>query len=1119
MPGHACRATDARFLHAHGAASGAAAGAFDDASSASRPLPPPCGPDGALRFGAGQLLSAPPEAQLRMGQVVFQVRPAPEAAGNIVYDWSDPFFSVPEAVRSASGGVTVCSVPPEPTLPRHWLHLYTASGNLEEGWCTVEVQAPFTMVNACPCDLLCRLNPQMTRTELGKDRSSVHMEKGTGLPIVIEDGRGGEVSVPPSCQCEVLPFKLDDDGYFYWSYNGRRARVRPPHNCLKANVLVVFFSGHRGTIDWRFLFAAMSQSSGGSVVPVPAPIRIAAQSAMPVFDTVAEDACVSFALRAGATCTTSWSVPMQALSPLRSVHEVIVLEHRGMPVRLHACRRGRELVIYAKWWFVDSTGLGVQLLQPGGPGPMHPVPLFDGRIAFLPELRNEAGDGVAMVQLRGCNVVSARVPDVGGSEAVRLSPLHRCCLRTETVALPEAMGVSCCLVSLLPALLLFNRAEFPVAFRQAGTPVSEALWLPSGGGGVLWWTSAGPAEQGLQVAARVEGGGTADVRGYPGRRPAMVTEWSQPFEIQEAMIGAYPLALKLGAQGRQLLCVCIDQDAAVFSITARGPECCHCLFNKHRNVLLEASLEGSGDDALSFSAPFEGRAAFGGRGPIGGGGGGANLSGAAGATAATSGATGVLGACSGGAVRAKPRLTLRITNVADPGERAAVVVDLRRSGVYRVPLHPSMDVRSAANAGSQRRPARSTLRVPSVVCVQLRNRVAQVTVRPGRTPPGGPVESGVPSAGEDDGGDETPISSFTFSGELRVDSLLVALIADPASLAVAGSGAGTENARCDGEAFTASLEGISVAVEQSPARRRDVQFQIRSAQLDMQHPSQDVVFKSTTRPFLKTACQRDDVDMLDVHLRRVQLELGEMEVSVTDAVWERVRMLRKSFAPDTGGVSIEEVVARAQSPYCREAPQASTRFIINRLEVHQAKVDVWCRIYLPDAHYVPKTLRDTLQVMSFGTNRLDVKGAQVRVPQQLVFSESSPGEGSLSAILARVSDHYLPHVKTSWRSLLQHSNILLGGLFSRHTWMPRQRNKWAPACPLCDVGPGGELRFRDTGQMRRGSSIIGSGGAGIGSGSLTPTPAAVSAAPSSTRGVESAPLTFMRAGRTRSRAG
>eukprot|EP00438_Fugacium_kawagutii_P029005 Skav204719 [mRNA] locus=scaffold1549:143410:146327:+ [translate_table: standard] len=112
---------------------------------------------------------------------------------------------------------------------------------------------------------------------------------------------------------------------------------------------------------------------------------------------------------------------------------------------------------------------------------MHPLASFNSKVSILPEIQNEAGDGVAYVGLRSHAPVEVIVPDVGGTQgrpettqqricalraqvggavAVGLTslgcqmpwataaaawmagtlprPLHPCCLRTETVALREA---------------------------------------------------------------------------------------------------------------------------------------------------------------------------------------------------------------------------------------------------------------------------------------------------------------------------------------------------------------------------------------------------------------------------------------------------------------------------------------------------------------------------------------------------------------------------------------------------------------------------------------------------------------------------------------------------------
>jgi len=405
---------------------------------------------------------------------------------------------------------------------------------------------------------------------------------------------------------------------------------------------------------------------------------------------------------------------------------------------------------------------------------------------------------------------------------------------------------------------------------------------------------------------------------------------------------------------------------------------------------------------------------------------------------------------------AVPRLRLTISQDTKSEERAMIFLDLNRAGQYRAPLHRE----PRPGKRQSEKPRRSTLRTPAVISVELRDRVALVTVTPGLI------------YANEEGGENTEEAVQTIDGELHLEALSIALITEGPSLSATGAGMGgapsalhsprtASAARSRYEVFTVSLAGVCVQVTQTPDRRRGVDFQIRDIQLDMQHPVRDIVLKNITQPFLKTRTLRDDVRMLDMHFRHVELVLGELEVSVTGAAWEQVRLLRRSLAPGTGGLTFEEVLQRANVPYHQgplEPPQASSKLVVSQLAVSHAKVDVWCRIYLPDAHYVPKTLRDTIQVVS-GTNRLEVKGAQVKLPQQTLFSERSPGEGSLAALLAKVSDHYLPHVKACWRSLLQHSNIFLGGLLSRHTWAPRRRCARAPGPPLCAVGPSGEVCF------------------------------------------------------------
>jgi len=263
------------------------------------------------------------------------------------------------------------------------------------------------------------------------------------------------------------------------------------------------------------------------------------------------------------------------------------------------------------------------------------------------------------------------------------------------------------------------------------------------------------------------------------------------------------------------------------------------------------------------------------------------------------------------------------------------------------------------------------------------------------------------------------------------------------------------------EAFTIALTNVVMNVAQTPNRCRDVDFQIWDIQVDMQSPKRDVILKSTSQPALRTHTRRDDIRMLDVHLREVQLVLGHLEVSVTGALMDQARLLRRNLTVGMGGLTFEQVLARAKGGIHLSNPQppsASSKLVVNKLAVGDAKVDVWCQLHLPDAHYLPKSLRDTIQVVSLGATRLDIKGAQVRLPQQALFV-TRPAEGNTSIVLSKVWIHYLPLVKACWRSLLQHSNIFLGGLLSRHTWNPRQRRDWPNADPLCLIGDHGELHL------------------------------------------------------------
>mmetsp|Transcript_22282 Transcript_22282/g.48725 ORF Transcript_22282/g.48725 Transcript_22282/m.48725 type:complete len:360 (-) Transcript_22282:466-1545(-) len=299
------------------------------------------------------------------------------------------------------------------------------------------------------------------------------------------------------------------------------------------------------------------------------------------------------------------------------------------------------------------------------------------------------------------------------------------------------------------------------------------------------------------------------------------------------------------------------------------------------------------------------------------------------------------------------------------------------------------------------------------------------------------------------------------------------------------------------EVFTVLLTGLKLDSRQESGQR-DIDFQINTLQVEMQGHEREMILKNTTEPFLSALIQRDTTSTLDVRLKQMVAGFGELEVCLNGEVLRQGLALRRSLMFGRGGLSMDEVKTRAELPYHRQLEQpfpASPKLVLNKLALGYAKIDVWCGLYLPDAHYMPKSMRDAIQVV---TNRLDIKGAQVKLPQQTLFSPQKPGEGSIGSVAVRVSDHYLPYVKASWRSLLQHSNLFLGGLLSRHTWAPRQRRPHQHLLPLTAIGSSGELLMPEPHRPNTGAGGAGSGaGAGAqgrGKSSTSAVSAAVAAA-------------------------
>merc|ERR1712232_377287 len=97
------------------------------------------------------------------------------------------------------------------------------------------------------------------------------------------------------------------------------------------------------------------------------------------------------------------------------------------------------------------------------------------------------------------------------------------------------------LVTLLPAVLLFNRTTYAIGFRQVFSGDNRAVWLAPGKSGTFWWQNSDSKR--IQVAAKMllENADTdSSERSSAAENYGPQSIWSPPFQLEENTIGSYP---------------------------------------------------------------------------------------------------------------------------------------------------------------------------------------------------------------------------------------------------------------------------------------------------------------------------------------------------------------------------------------------------------------------------------------------------------------------------------------------------------------------------------------------------------------------------------------------------
>lgn len=252
--------------------------------------------------------------------------------------------------------------------------------------------------------------------------------------------------------------------------------------------------------------------------------------------------------------------------------EEFTVNCRGTPVALNLMRDAirRRAVVYAPFWFVDTTGLGAQMHVA-----KRQAVLFSwesNTICLLPPII-KPGPGNCQVELalEGQEAVSTAVPPLGAVELVKLPPHYEAVLRTERISATETFGVHCRLVSLLPKFVLFNRTCSSIAFWQEGCSFVEQV--PAGENSMFFFEPVG--RQRLVFAPL-----------SPGQQFESAVAHSPSFELDDHTIGAYPISTQSGP-----MCLKISREGGVLTATV-DLEGCHEVHNEHKSLIVEVRPDG-----------------------------------------------------------------------------------------------------------------------------------------------------------------------------------------------------------------------------------------------------------------------------------------------------------------------------------------------------------------------------------------------------------------------------------------------------------------------------------------------------------------------------------------------
>ncbi|CAE7838468.1 unnamed protein product [Symbiodinium sp. CCMP2592] len=601
-------------------------------------LPPPGeGGDGDCLLGAKQAVSLPqtvvaaaPSSSVPLA--LLQVRPA-SPAGALpaeMFTWSDPvpvfLRRHPEPVvpgRRRSTRSSVTSTDSGQGDGELFRRCQNVSGSCplrfrlveEGGRQTLCAEPPLRLRNGCPVPLLLSFEPELHREELETvPAGAVRI----GALAKIFDGLGGFLAVAIAAAgdaadaelggggVELCPVRADANGFLWWELDGSLR-----HIVLPQGTNAVELRRTEAGVGFRCLRAAALPGRGCQV------LQLGPREPLPIFELPMAPTRLSVALLGLGNERSEWSLPLRlpmqqgelpvqrwssSSFEVRSCHLPAeeVLEVRWaraiFPLLARRSAPETEVVIGARRWFVNSTTLPIQLTLPDGSA----LPHLTGAGATLlahPHHEADAAEAQSCLQrvcgLRGSDpdlsstislafgrdCVKVQLPGVGGFEDVFFPSGEDCVLREEGIALSMTFGLDCSLISLVPALVVFNCSPQQVGFLWCGQAPAQAEWLNAGQRKALRAPTELSEESSRSLLLPV----ARDAAPERPKLQVLVNSQrdelliSPPFAVDRAAAGC-SAAMSLPSSARPEPCrVAVDEAFGAVAVSVGGRERCHRL--------------------------------------------------------------------------------------------------------------------------------------------------------------------------------------------------------------------------------------------------------------------------------------------------------------------------------------------------------------------------------------------------------------------------------------------------------------------------------------------------------------------------------------------------------------